>query len=268
MQWVNIQMATLRSPEYMGCDPVARATWLNVLSYCCEQENGGEIENCLEWKDRKWQQLCGVTLKEIHRSSPLLRWENSSLIVWRFPVEKQREIAKRRSIAHHASMKRWGNVDGSNSDPSMNPSMDSIPIHQRNPEGEGEGEGEWKEEEKEPLMLPSSVPDAFRCPEFTRVWRDWLDHCDGVGRRISSKSASYQLKECTLNGVERSVVVIEASIRKNSKGTLYWDFDASKFGNGKPKADSGVQNGFVPKPGEPTLQDKVAAFLAHNEEGQ
>ena len=65
MNWININTDTLRSEEYLGAEPVERATWLNLLAWCCAQENGGEIENCREWKDRKWQQLCGVTKTEV-----------------------------------------------------------------------------------------------------------------------------------------------------------------------------------------------------------
>jgi hypothetical protein len=64
MIYLNLKTSTLRAPEYIGSEPTARATWLN-LCYCCEQENGGTIDGCAQWKDRQWQQTAGVTLAEV-----------------------------------------------------------------------------------------------------------------------------------------------------------------------------------------------------------
>lgn len=86
----------LRAPEYLGSEPTARATWLNVLSWCCTQENGGRITNCRAWKDRQWQQLCGVMSQEIESSNPLLSWDKDDLIVWGYPVQKQHIVQKNR----------------------------------------------------------------------------------------------------------------------------------------------------------------------------
>ena len=52
MNWLNINLATLRSPAYLGSTPVERATWLQLLAYCADQENGGCIAGAAAWKDR------------------------------------------------------------------------------------------------------------------------------------------------------------------------------------------------------------------------
>lgn len=96
MNWLNINVATLRSAEYIGSEPIARATWLNVTGWCCMQENGGRIANARGWKDRQWQQICGVTVEEVNASSPLLAWDGDDLIVWNYPVEKEHEVAAKR----------------------------------------------------------------------------------------------------------------------------------------------------------------------------
>jgi hypothetical protein len=67
MIWLNLNVATLDSEEFVGSDPVERATWLCLLRYCVGQENGGRIAGCKKWKDSHWQQLCRVTLREIFR---------------------------------------------------------------------------------------------------------------------------------------------------------------------------------------------------------
>lgn len=96
MNWLNINVATLRSAEYIGSDPIARATWLNVSGWCCMQENGGRIANSRDWKDRQWQQICGVTADEVNASAPLLFWEGNDLVVWNYPVQKESEVAAKR----------------------------------------------------------------------------------------------------------------------------------------------------------------------------
>ena len=42
MDWLNLHISVLDSPQVLRCDPVRRATWLFLLRYCISQENGGE----------------------------------------------------------------------------------------------------------------------------------------------------------------------------------------------------------------------------------
>ena len=46
MEFINIPTALFSSPEYIGAEPIQRATWISLLAWCCEQENGGLIEGC------------------------------------------------------------------------------------------------------------------------------------------------------------------------------------------------------------------------------
>jgi hypothetical protein len=96
MNWLNIEIKTIRCPEYVGSEPTDRATWINLLVYCAEQENGGIIENCLDWKDRRWQQTCGVTKEEVTRESDLWSWSGSNLTLWAYPAEKEHEVKAKR----------------------------------------------------------------------------------------------------------------------------------------------------------------------------
>lgn len=96
MNWININTDTLRSEEYLGAEPVERATWLNLLAWCCVQENGGEIENCREWKDRKWQQLCGVTKNEVETECELFTFHGQNLIVSFYPDEMEKKVQTNR----------------------------------------------------------------------------------------------------------------------------------------------------------------------------
>ena len=89
MHWINIHTETLRGVEFLGAEPIERATWLSLLGWCCAQENGGTIESCKEWTSRKWQQICGVTLEEVSIKSDLYEFTGNGLIIHFYPMEHQ-----------------------------------------------------------------------------------------------------------------------------------------------------------------------------------
>ena len=99
MNWLNLNIQTLDSENFLGSEPVDRATWLCLLRYSIGQENGGIIADCREWGDRKWQQLVRVTKKEAMRQCDLWAWNGNDLIVWGYPVEKEDEIQQKRERA-------------------------------------------------------------------------------------------------------------------------------------------------------------------------
>jgi hypothetical protein len=92
MEWLNIRLTQLSAPEYLRSDPTERATWLQLLAHCAGQENGGTIRDCADWKDRVWQQIAGVTLKEVKATCRLWTWDGTDLHVWGYPGEKERLI--------------------------------------------------------------------------------------------------------------------------------------------------------------------------------
>ena len=157
MNWLNLRTSVIRAPEYVGTEPIARATWFNVLVYSCEQENGGRIASAKAWKDRQWQQTCGVTLDEINASGPLLTWEGEDLVVWSYPSNKEAEVQARRQAGQRGGQsKTQAKAQASRSNGARhNPSGTQAPTEakpKQNPssnpterEREGEGEGEGKE---------------------------------------------------------------------------------------------------------------------------
>ena len=96
MNWLNIHTDILRSEVYLGADPIERATWLNLMGWGATQEIGGVIKGAQEWKDRKWQQLCGVTKTEVDTDSGLYGFEGGNLMVYFYPVEKEAEVRAKR----------------------------------------------------------------------------------------------------------------------------------------------------------------------------
>ena len=96
MKWLNIEIETLRGPEFLGAEPIERATWLSLLSWCAAQENGGVISGCSEWGSRKWQQICGVTKEETLTISELFYFDGVDLIVLFFPESQQKTLNSKR----------------------------------------------------------------------------------------------------------------------------------------------------------------------------
>jgi hypothetical protein len=109
MEWLNLKTSALHSAEYIGADPHARATWLNVILWCVQQENGGRIGGAMQWKDRQWQQICGVTLREVLNADPLIRQDGEDMLVWNYPIEKESEVRAKREAGRATAGKRWGN---------------------------------------------------------------------------------------------------------------------------------------------------------------
>lgn len=97
MDWLNIHTSTLDGPEFLGADPVQRATWICLLRWCAGQENGGRIEGASGWTDRKWQQLARVTLDEINSQCDLWAWDGDCLVVSFYPVAKEAEVSSKRA---------------------------------------------------------------------------------------------------------------------------------------------------------------------------
>lgn len=149
MNWLNLRTEILHSPEFIGSDPTRRATWLSLMLWCAQQENGGIICGSKSWADRRWQQTCGVTAAEVAESCDLFVWVNSDLVLWGYNTEKEAEVQERREWARENGRKGGR--------PRKTASEEPTPVSENNQhryqhpkaEGEGEGEGERKEKEKE-----------------------------------------------------------------------------------------------------------------------
>lgn len=96
MDWLNIHRTTLGSEQFLGSDPVQRATWLCLMAYCADQENGGRIVAADAWNDRRWQQIVRVTHSEVCETCALWSWDGADLVVWAYPAEKEAEVRRNR----------------------------------------------------------------------------------------------------------------------------------------------------------------------------
>lgn len=148
MKWLNIEIATLRSPKFIGAEPIERATWLSLLGYCADQENGGRIVGCIKWKDRTWQQACGITHGEVSLKSKLYAWDGDDLLVAFYPLEKEAELRAKRKAGSKGGKAR-GKAQ-----------REAVLEAELEAELQGKGKGKGNGTEKELLLVLDQVEQS------------------------------------------------------------------------------------------------------------
>jgi len=154
MKYLNIEVATLRGPDYVGAEPTERATWLSLLGYCADQENGGVIRGCRQWADRQWQQTCGVTRQEVNLTSFLYQWNGDDMVVKYYPIHAEVALAAKRAGGHRGG-KQSGKVRRSRSEGMLEGMLQAeveAPLERK---GKGKGKGKEKVSERVAHTLPS-----------------------------------------------------------------------------------------------------------------
>jgi len=96
VNWLNLELKTLRSTEYLGADPTQRATWINLLSFCADHENAGFISECKDWNDRKWMQLVGITKDEVESECDLWDYKSGGIMVEHYPLLQEQKVKRNR----------------------------------------------------------------------------------------------------------------------------------------------------------------------------
>ena len=96
MKTLTLPLAIFRDPVFAYASTHAQAVWLMLMAYCCERENGGEITDAEGWSNVEWNRECCLTKRDIVKAWPLVEFVNQSAIVWNYPLNKQREIERKR----------------------------------------------------------------------------------------------------------------------------------------------------------------------------
>ena len=244
MNWLNIQTQILRSPEFIGSDPVARATWLYVFAYCAEQENGGRIEGAKVWKDRQWQQTCGVTLAEVEASTLLLFWEGNDLVLHAYPMQKEyavqrlREIGKisteRKAESARENGKKGGrprNPMETHGNPSNNPINNPTETHGQNSEKPTETHQNGFEPVSETQSKPKNPTITHRKEVEVEV------EVEGKGKeRKGERDTRAHVFDCPNQEAFVSYMVKEAGVTEAYAADRWGRFDSTGWvgGNGIP----------------------------------
>ena len=225
MNWLNIKTSDLSSPEYIGSEPVSRATWLSVMGYCAVQENSGVIRNCKGWADRQWQQICGITCAEIEASKLLMTWRGNDLVVSFYPIDQQEKYRnKRKAGKTGGSVTSEAKAAAARANGAKNKPSDTQADTQAEPK-QTPNVKESKEKESKGIqadfaaVVSVQVPQSIDTPNFRAAWQDWMAY--RKERRFTAykpKSLEGQYKALAEWGEHAAIASIRDSIRNQWQG--------------------------------------------------
>jgi hypothetical protein len=220
MLWLNIPTEFLGSAEFLGCEPVERATWLSLMGHCAIAENGGRIVGALDWKDRKWQQVVGVTLEEVNSDCELWEWDGDDLILPHYPEEKEAEVQAKREAGRQGGLKRWKNQKAKQSDSSANSnptsSVNSSAIKEPYTERNGT-EPKRNGTEKAPGGA-TVAPLPFSSTQFQEAWEMWEQHRKEKRQKVTPTARKQQLAKLEALGEAKSIAAIQHSVANGYTG--------------------------------------------------
>jgi hypothetical protein len=207
VNYINLDVSVLHSPEFIGSSPAERGAWLCVLGYCVSQENAGRIAGGLKWKDRQWQQACGVTLREIGAASRLITTSGDDIIVFGYPIEKEEEVRAKRVQAKEAARRRWEAKLGISPDASRNASRitpcNAPADASRNAEGNWNGIGMEGNSGASASALDlntreasRTLPENINTAQVRLAWGNWLEYWSatiGGGKPMPQMTADAHL---------------------------------------------------------------------------
>jgi len=103
VKYINQESNIIHHPNYVNCEPTARATWWALMAKACMCENNGVFADARAWTDRAWQQICGVTLEEVNSAAPLVTWIGADAHVWNYCHSAQDTVEGHKKGGHSKS---------------------------------------------------------------------------------------------------------------------------------------------------------------------
>lgn len=243
MEYLNIPTSIFSSPEFIGAEPAQRATWIALLGWCCDQENGGVVRGCRHWNDRRWMQTCGVTSEEVCLTSDLYRFEGDDLVVYGFPKELQDAVQARR-LANRENGKKGGRPSAkkvpqeTEEEPAENPKeTEQKPTDnpsETQPEPTEKRKKERKKERKEYTPPYPLEGEAGECADYpldvfiadVRTCREAWQVGELTRRERQAAAAAYRdLGAAYRNHAETVYRYYRSSQDKDRKGNRYFRYD-------------------------------------------
>ena len=218
MNWLNIHTDTLRSEEYLGAEPLERATWLSLLGWCATQENGGLIKDAVDWKDRKWQQVCGITKAEVEVESELYAFIKSDLLVRYYPVESEAAVIAKRLAGKKGGRPRKPLETKEKKPCGLAKHNHKAQVSKREVKTKGkEREGkERKGKEKETQETVVSLP--FVSDEFSHAWNEWQSYLKQKRKKPTKITTTKQLNKLAQLNEKQAIDTINTSIQNGWQG--------------------------------------------------
>ena len=213
MNWINIHTETLRGEEFIGAEPIERATWISLLGWCCAQENYGTIEDCKSWGSRKWQQLCGVTKEEAGMESALYRFVGNDLVVNFYPAEQHAAVNAKRENGKKGGRPPKVKTSEPLKDKEDKPHGYPNGNHVGNLEITlKERKGKERKGKEESLTLP------FESQEFKMSWEEWLLYLKQKRKKPTEITKTKQLNILSKLTEFDAIMTINKSITNGWQG--------------------------------------------------
>jgi hypothetical protein len=188
VEYLNLHASVLDNEILATADDGPRSTWLHLMRFCIGQENGGRIAGAKDWSERKWLLTCRILPVATQAVTALWTWEGPDLVLWGYPMEKQREVRAKRKAARDTNRKRWASVslsdtssDSDNDTPSDSPSDSGM-------EGKGMEGNIGKEGKGSTPILSDVLAYALEIGLSANEAEKFFDHYEANGWRQSNRT--------------------------------------------------------------------------------
>lgn len=106
MQYLSVELRLLRSEEFASAEPSQQATWLKLLAYCADQENGGMVRDALKWRDRECA-ILGFARSDLDQPCGLWTFKLGHLYVFGYSLRHEQSVVAKRKGGVKGSRRRW-----------------------------------------------------------------------------------------------------------------------------------------------------------------
>ncbi len=251
MNFVNIHTSTLKTAAYVAATREQQAVWLNLVGYCCTQENGGKIPASADWNDMQWLLTAGVRLEEIRQASKLWHFDGADLVVEFYPLEQESNHIASRKGGQIGNQRRWKNRK--NTPPTSPP--DSPPDSGKASPPESVKECKGKErKEKEESETDSLSPAA--------VTGGTLDaETDDAGQGAIGEFAEWPTREewlaaCDMEALPRELALREWNNQESKTPAQRWRKGSGPIDRSRLRHHAAYVKDFARQRGELGLAEK------------
>ena len=89
MRYFPVECAVITGTDFSCATFEQQGQWLNLLTYCASQENGGRIEGAAVMPEVFFQRALNMRKEELESECPLWIWDEQDLVVKFYPLENQ-----------------------------------------------------------------------------------------------------------------------------------------------------------------------------------
>ena len=89
MRYFPVECASVTGTDFSCATFEQQGQWLNLMTYCASQENGGRIEGAAELPAVFFQRSLAMRKEEFDAECPLWTWDGPDLVVKFYPLQNQ-----------------------------------------------------------------------------------------------------------------------------------------------------------------------------------